>query len=519
MSLTEILKDKKEINTDLGRFSFIKNIGEGGNSEVFLFEKTTIEHSQNFAIKFLKDNFSNSQLARFKDEYFCIQQIGDHPNIAKYYHLDKIEIDENNYYIIVMKYYETSLSKMGNVASLTDENEKSKRLSKLFIDLCKGLKHLHSENIIHRDIKPQNIFWNAETENYVLGDMGISRFPDNFVKEAETDKSERLANWSFSPKEHLNSKKPFKKNGDIYSLGQVLNWYMLNKVVGGTNRDRFANTDSSIVVKDIDKIVDKCVNDSPELRFQSITEIRDFLGEMSQQRSEKAKVDIWNVIDSFDDIIRKNFTKIRYIEETSNVEKINNFFNDFNKCHPEEFWIMNANGGDNTAKPIERLDHNLWLIWGTIEIKIEKIIVYINESSPYRSFFIILTQPNDKFIYTNSDGQLEESQYSSYMELANYWIEKSIYINHDDVRNGYLELSNGVTIEAPYNEFPERERLYKPYAYMISFKGTPIQMANREVSEKLIKTALDNKSLSIDDIRKYEDQTRGDVSYDIMQWT
>jgi len=517
MTLTQTLKKKKEIDTVLGKFSFIKNIGEGGNSEVFSFEKTTLNHSQKFAIKFLKNDFSNSQLARFKDEFFCIQQIGDHPNIAKYYNLDKIKIDENEYYILIMKHYDKSLNEMGSVASLTDE--KSEKLVKLFGDLCKGLKHLHSADVIHRDIKPQNIFWDSETKNYVLGDMGIARFPENFVKEAETHKSERLANWSFSPKEHLNSTKPFEQNGDIYSLGQVLNWYMLNKVVGGTNRESFANNDSSTAVKDIDKIVDKCVNDNPKERFQAITEIKDFLDNIHQQRSTKTEVDVWDVIHSFDDIIRKNFTKIRFVEETSDLNKINKLFNDFNKCHPEKFWIMNADGGDNTAKPIERLDNNLWLIWGYKEIKIEKIIIYINESSPYRSFFIILTQPNDKFVYTNLDGQSEESQYSSYLEVANYWIEKSVYINHDDVRNGYLELSDGVIIEALHNEFPERERVYKPCAYMVAFKGTPIQTAKREVSTKLIQTALNNKSLSIDDIREYEYQTKGDISYDIMKWT
>lgn len=518
MSLTETLRDIKEIDTDLGKFSFIKNIGEGGNSEVFSFQKTTLNHSQKFAIKFLKNNFSSSQLARFKDEYFCIQQIGDHPNIAKYYHLDQIEIDEDSYYIIVMKYYETSLNKMDNVASLTDENEKSKKLKKLFSDLCKGLKHLHDADVIHRDIKPQNIFWDAETENYVLGDMGIAKFPENFIKEAETHKSERLANWSFSPKEHLNSKSPFKKNGDIYSLGQVLNWYMLNKVVGGTNRERFANTDSSIIVKDVDKIVDKCVNDNPEVRFQSITEIKDFLYKMQQQRSARTEVDIWGVIHGFDDIIRQNFTKIRSIEETSDLDKIHRFFNSFNDNHPEMFWVMNPNGGDNGAKPIERLDNNLWLFWGHREIKIEKVIIYINESSPYRSFFIILTQPNDKFVYTSLEGQFEQSQCSSYMEIANYWIEKSSYINHDEVRNGYLELPDGVTIEASYEDFPERERMYKPHAYMVGLRGTPIEMGDREFSKKLIQTALENKSLSIGDIREYEGQTRGVLSNDIKKW-
>lgn len=516
MTLTQTLKNKKEIDTVLGKFFFIKNIGQGGNSEVFSFKKTTLKHSQKFAIKFLKNDFSNSQLARFKDEFFCIQQIGDHPNIAKYYNLDKIKVGENEYYILIMKLYDKSLNEMGSVASLTDE--KSEKLVKLFGDLCKGLKHLHSENIIHRDIKPQNIFWDSETENYVLGDMGIARFPENFVKEAETHKSERLANWSFSPKEHLNSAKPFEPNGDIYSLGQVLNWYMLNKVVGGTNRESFAHNDSSTPVKDIDKIVDKCVNDDPKKRFQAVTEIKDFLDNLHQQRSTITDIDIWSIIHSFDNVIRKNFTKISSIEETSNVEKINNFFNDFNECHPEEFWIMNANSGDNIAKPIERLDNNLWLFWGDQEIKIEKIIVYINEASPHKSFFIILTQPNDKFVYTNLDGQLEESQCAFYRELANYWIEKSVYVNHDAVRNGYFELSDGSIVEAPYKEFPRRERIYKPYAYMVALKGTPIEMGDKEPSEKLIQTALENQKLSISDIRNYEDETRGRFSEEIKKW-
>lgn len=132
MSLTQDLKLQEKIDTDLGVFHFVKHIGEGGNSEVFLFEKEVNKEKYKVAIKFLKVDLANSQLARFKDEYFCIQQIDSHPNIAKYYHFDQVKVGEQEYYIIIMKFYESSLSKM-KITSL-EETEKADELKNLFTD-------------------------------------------------------------------------------------------------------------------------------------------------------------------------------------------------------------------------------------------------------------------------------------------------------------------------------------------------------------------------------------------------
>lgn len=59
------------INTNVGKFEFIRAIGEGGNSFVYLFKK----NEKNFVIKFLKLGSNENKIKRFQDEYFSLAQI------------------------------------------------------------------------------------------------------------------------------------------------------------------------------------------------------------------------------------------------------------------------------------------------------------------------------------------------------------------------------------------------------------------------------------------------------------
>lgn len=520
MSLTKLLKNEKNISTDLGIFSFVEHIGEGGNSEVFLFKRElprdVLEDGfkNKVAIKFLKADVSDSQLPRFKDEFFCVQQIGTHENIAKYYHFDKINVADESYYIIIMKYYESSLNKF---ISTLDEDEKNQWLKVLFSSLCDGLKFLHDNNIIHRDIKPQNILFDTDINKFVITDMGIAKFPETLMRESQTDKSDRLANFSFSPKEQLDSKVKPLPNYDIYSLGQVLHWFITGRTVGGTNRQKISSNDSIQMVKDIDEVIEKCVDDNPNNRFQSISNIKEFLKNL-HEKSQKPK-DIWEVIHDFDGIVRKNFTTISDIAVTEDQNKISNFFEDFNQISPERFWLMELKGGDNPAKPIIRISEGKYLLWGYIEIEVEKLIVYRNVNQIYKSFFIIITKPNQPFEYTDIKTNSVETSNCTYdCELGNFWLEKSIYIKNDLVKNGYFELANGEVVEAYSDTFPERVRYYIPYAYMIAPLGTPLSIGDREPSEKLMEKALTNLTLDISDVRNYENLTRGKFSEDIKNW-
>jgi len=54
-----------------------------------------------------------------------------------------------------------------------------------FVQICLGLQHMHEENILHRDIKTQNIFLTGNGR-IVLGDLGISRVLDGTMDFAKT---------------------------------------------------------------------------------------------------------------------------------------------------------------------------------------------------------------------------------------------------------------------------------------------------------------------------------------------
>ncbi|WP_260603634.1 hypothetical protein, partial [Enterobacter hormaechei] len=77
-SISSLLKANKWIDTNVGKFEFKEDIGEGGNSNVFLFSNS----GHDFAIKFLKPNNDHRKTDRFKDEFFCVSQMPSNKHIV-----------------------------------------------------------------------------------------------------------------------------------------------------------------------------------------------------------------------------------------------------------------------------------------------------------------------------------------------------------------------------------------------------------------------------------------------------
>ena len=105
-------------------------------------------------------------------------------------------------------------------------------------ELLSGLDYLHSHNIIHRDVKPSNLFFVQKTLQ--IGDVGLSRYYDkmdkhNLNETPNSPKTELLDSFIFNeeltrsvgthlysaPETHGNSGYRYKCSADIYSSGIV----------------------------------------------------------------------------------------------------------------------------------------------------------------------------------------------------------------------------------------------------------------------------------------------------------
>ena len=91
---------------------------------------------------------------------------------------------------------------------------------KLGIDMCQALERCSIKNIIHRDIKPDNIFLSSMGD-FKLGDFGIARTMDNTVMMMSRKGTPNY----MAPEVYFS--KPYDNTADIYSLGIVL-YRMLN---------------------------------------------------------------------------------------------------------------------------------------------------------------------------------------------------------------------------------------------------------------------------------------------------
>ena len=131
--------------------------------------------------------------------------------IIKFY--DYWKDEKNNKMIFI-----TERATSGNLKEfiLRVKKIKLKVIKKWCKQILTGIKYLHDNNIIHRDIKCDNIFINGHTGNVLIGDFGLARKVCNTDKKANTI----LGTPEFMAPEIY--KEHYDKKIDVYSFGMCL---------------------------------------------------------------------------------------------------------------------------------------------------------------------------------------------------------------------------------------------------------------------------------------------------------
>ena len=252
------------------RYEIVGKIGAGGMSDVYKAKDHTL--GRFVAIKVLKQEFSEDVnfVTKFRTEAQSAAGL-EHPNIVNIYDVGS---QEGMYYII-MEYVEgitlkTYIEKKGQLTF--------KEAISIAIQVGRGIEAAHKKNIIHRDIKPQNIMISTEGKVKVM-DFGIAR-----AATSNTINSDVMGSVHYSSPEQA-------RNGfvdgrsDIYSLGIV----MYEMVTGRVPFD--GDTTVAVAIQhlqeemvapsayapnlpvSLEKIILKCTQKNADRRYQTMGDL------------------------------------------------------------------------------------------------------------------------------------------------------------------------------------------------------------------------------------------------------
>lgn len=198
----------------IGSYRIKREIGRGGMGIVFEAEREGTDFSQTVALKLLKRGMdSEAMLRRFRHERQILASL-EHPHIARL--LDGgISAEDTPFFAMEYVY-----GKPLDVYCREKNLSVSERL-RLFLQVCSAVSFAHSRLVVHRDLKPTNIFVTADGSVKLL-DFGIAKIlsPENEYK-TQTVTSLGMMTPAYASPEQIKGE-IVSTASDIYSLGLIL---------------------------------------------------------------------------------------------------------------------------------------------------------------------------------------------------------------------------------------------------------------------------------------------------------
>ena len=252
------------------RYEIIGRIGSGGMSDVYKAQDCKLNRP--VAIKVLKEEFGRDHafVTKFKMEAQAAAGL-THPNVVNVYDV----VDQGELHYIVMELVEGITLK-----KFIDQKGRLglKETVGIAIQVAQGISAAHDQNIVHRDIKPQNVII-ASDGTAKVADFGIAR-----ATSSDTINAFAMGSVHYISPEQARGEISDERS-DIYSLGIT----MFEMITGTVPFDGdssvavalaqiesempLASTYNASVTPEFDNIILKCCQKRPERRYQDMGEL------------------------------------------------------------------------------------------------------------------------------------------------------------------------------------------------------------------------------------------------------
>ncbi|HRH41954.1 MAG TPA: serine/threonine-protein kinase [Pyrinomonadaceae bacterium] len=206
------------------RYRILQKIGVGGCGEVFLAKDIHLPSEPKCVVKQFKPSTSDPadyQLIKdkFKQEAAILEIVGHHDQIPQLYAF----FEENGELYIVQQYIEgLTLAQKVKQDGVFDGNF----VRDFLICLLPVISFIHSENIIHRDIKPDNIILRKEDGMPVLIDFGVVKDLEETIVNGQYSQT-KVYSEGYTALEQIGGFPVF--SSDLFSLGMTAIFMLTGK--------------------------------------------------------------------------------------------------------------------------------------------------------------------------------------------------------------------------------------------------------------------------------------------------
>ncbi len=255
-------------------YTIQRAVGSGGFGEVYY---AISDGGREVALKYLK---SNPQV-ELRGVSHCINLKS--PHLVSIF---DVKQDKNEEYHVIMEY--CSGPSLRDLLIAEPNGFKPEKAAFFVRELAKGLSYLHERGIVHRDMKPGNIFYD---DGYVkIGDYGLSKFISVSRHSAQTAS---IGTVHYMAPEIGSG--DYSRGIDIYALGVMLYEMLLGKVPfdGSTMGEVLMKHLTSQPAIDelpapFGKVIRKALEKDPKDRYQTVDEMIDDMLEVEQVRTSLA---------------------------------------------------------------------------------------------------------------------------------------------------------------------------------------------------------------------------------------
>lgn len=265
------------VGSRLGAWRVVREIGRGGMGAVYLATRDDDQFQKTVAIKLVKRGMDTADVQRrFHHERQILAAL-DHPNIAR---LIDAGASADGRSFFVMEYVEgqpIDTYCRDHSLSLGDR-------CRIFLKVCEAVSHAHRNLVVHRDLKPGNIFVAPDGTPKLL-DFGVAKLldPNADPQLNVTGMPARLLTPQYASPEQVMGR-PVNTSTDVYSLGAVLYELLTGACAQHLDSTSPAEIERVICLQevpppsaakpgipsDLDNIVMMAMRKDPARRYQSV---------------------------------------------------------------------------------------------------------------------------------------------------------------------------------------------------------------------------------------------------------